>query len=316
MKTTKFAITLFAITLSACGTLATPVPSTPTSVPATSTPTITFTPEPTLTPTATPVPGDIVIPITSMEDSIPWLKDAFDPKAKPGVMFYAFNITKPPFDNLLVRQAFAAAVDREEVAAIATRYYWQGARPATTFIPPQVLGRDLYNEIGIPFNSSLAKELLSQAGYSDPASFPKTTLYISASRSDAPGSYLKMAEAIVEMWKENLGVNVEFKSIGYVNDLASYLGSNPNGYEIYRMGFYMGTDEEIDPTFIELFHSDNDLNYGYNYAHFDNPEFDKLLNEARKESDPEKRQLLYIEAERILCETEIVLIPLYHYTVP
>ena len=306
---------------------------TPTTEP-TKTPTNTLTPEPTLTSTptatftltstltatatatATPIPGEVVIPISSMNDSPPWLDHAFDPEAKPGVMFYAFNTTKPPFDNRLVRQAFAAAVDREAVAAIATRLYTSNVQPATTFLPPQMLGRNLYNEVGISFDPERAKDLIKEAGYDDVSSFPKTTLYISASSSEAPGLYLQMAEAIVNMWQEHLGIEVIIKSIGYVGDLAAYLDTNPNGYDIYRLGFYMTSGEDMDPRFIEIFHSDTDLNFGYNFAHFSNDEFDDLLDRAVNASDPEKRQLLYIEAEQILCEEEAALIPLYFYTMP
>jgi len=250
-----------------------------------------------------------------MRDTIPWLKQTFDPKAKPGVAIYGFNTTKPPFDNPLVRQAFAAAVDREEVAAIATRYHWQNAQPATTFMPSQVLGRDLYNQVGMPFDPNLAKELLTQAGYSNPASFPKTILYISLASSEFPGATLRIAEAIVKMWQEHLGINVDVKSIGNVSDLTSYLRRNSKGYEIYFMGFYMPTEEELDPSFLELFHSSGYAYQGYNYAHFSSPQFDSMLDDARNEINPTTRQILYIDAERILCETEVAIIPLFHYTV-
>ena len=323
MKNTMLLIILMAFILSSCGvspstplvvpTEIAPTPSFTATVPP---PTQTYTPQPTFTPTATPILGKMVIPITSMSSSIPWLKDAFDPNAKPGVMYYGFNTTKPPFDNKLVRQAFAAAVDREKIAAIATSLYFHGVEPATTYIPPQILGRDLYGEIGIPFDPTQAKELLTQAGYTDPASFPKTTLYINAAGSNAVGSYQKMAEAVVKMWKDYLGVDVGIKSIGRVGDLTAYLDGNPNGYEIYRMGMQVATDMDMDPTFIEIFHSNHDLNGGYNYSHFKNDKFDSILNDARRESDPTKRQLLYIEAEQILCETEVALIPLYHYIAP
>jgi oligopeptide transport system substrate-binding protein len=216
-----------------------------------------------------------------------------------------------------VRQAFAAAVDREAIAAIATRLYAKNVQPATTLLPPQILGRYLYNEVGIPFDPARARELLVEAGYSDVTSFPKTTLYVSASRSDAPGIYQQTADAIVEMWKEHLGINVTVKSIGYISDLAAYLLNNPNGYEIYRMGFLCNAAEYMDPTcVIETFSSNEGLNGGFNYAHFSNPEFDKLLVRARMERDPAKRQILYIDAERILCEDQAGIIPLYYWTVP
>jgi hypothetical protein len=56
MNTTKLVIILIALALQACNTFATPIPSTPTSIPATLTSTATFTPKPTITPTTTFTP--------------------------------------------------------------------------------------------------------------------------------------------------------------------------------------------------------------------------------------------------------------------
>ena len=313
-------VLLTVLILSGCAPAPTLAPVLPTFTPLpTDTPIPTETPLPTETaipPTPTSIPGKVTIPITSMKNTIPWLVESFDANAMPITIFYAFNTTKPPFDNKLVRQAFAAAIDREAIAAIATRLYSKNVLPATTFLPSQVLGRYLFNEVGIPFNPTLAKESLAKAGYSDVSSFPKMTLYISASTSVAPGIYQQTAEAAVKMWKEYLGIDVATKSIGYVYDLVDYLNNNPNGYEIYRMAYLLPDNQSQDPTLIDIFSSKGEINGGANFAHFSNAEFDKVVDEARKESDPAKRQLLYIEAERILCEEQIAIIPLYYWTMP
>ena len=60
----------------------------------------------------------------------------------------------------------------------------------------------------------------------------------------------------------------------------------------------------------EIFHSGSE----YNYVKFSNAEFDKLVDSAARSNDPAKRQELYIQAERLLCETEGALIPIFHNT--
>jgi ABC-type oligopeptide transport system substrate-binding subunit len=49
-----------------------------------------------------------------------------------------------------------------------------------------------------------------------------------------------------------------------------------------------------------------------NWGKFSSPEFDQLVDRAAAMTDPVERQALYIQAERLLCETEAAIIPIYH----
>jgi len=278
--------------------------STPSPIPATST--LTSTPTNTNTPEPTPIPGVQVYPISSLENSIPWLP--YDDAKKPMSVYYGFNVEKPPFDNLLVRQAFAAAVDREQVAQKALDYYFRNAAPATSLTPPEILSRNLYNDVGIPFDPLRAKDLLQQAGYSNVESFPSTTLLVSTRGRGAPGAYYQMARLIVDMWQVNLGITVEIEVV----EIGSYrdrFATNPP--HIYQLG-WVADYKDPDNFLKALFHSNCEVNFG----HFNNKEFDRLVDEAARLTDPEKRLLLYIQAEQILVEDEAGLIPLYHSFVP
>jgi oligopeptide transport system substrate-binding protein len=59
-----------------------------------------------------------------------------------------------------------------------------------------------------------------------------------------------------------------------------------------------------------MFHSGRELNLGG----FSNPEFDLLVERAKNSYDPAERQALYIQAERILCEQEAAVLPIYTAT--
>lgn len=84
----------------------------------------------------------------------------------PGFFFYAFimNINAPPFDNILVRQAFNYAINRQEIANVV--FHGQ-AELITIPYPPTswAYAKDLAT--GYRYNPELAKELLAQAGYPD-----------------------------------------------------------------------------------------------------------------------------------------------------
>jgi oligopeptide transport system substrate-binding protein len=223
----------------------------------------------------------------------------------PGVHFVAFNTLRPPFNSALVRQAFAYAVDRQVIVDMAKKYKASNPSPATTLTPPETLGRDLYNEVGAEFDPQRAKELLTEAGYSDPSAFPAVTIIVNASGDIAPGARFNMASTMAKMWQDNLGIAVQVEVIKSFRDYGNRLRTNPP--EMYWLGWVADVNDP-DNFLREIFHSGSQYNYGY----FMNSEFDKLVDRAKKSKDPAERQELYIQAERLLCEAEAALISLYH----
>ncbi|HSF81778.1 MAG TPA: ABC transporter substrate-binding protein [Anaerolineales bacterium] len=289
-----------------------PEPPTPTFTASPVPPTATFTPSPipptaTLTPTSTPLPGTLVLSVDTLGKSIPWLP--LDNKAVPGVNYVAFNVYKPPFNSALVRQAFAYAIDRQVIAEMALKYRSANATPATTLTPPETLGLDLYSQVGAGFDPKKARELLTGAGYSDPTTLPNVTLIVNAYGEKAPGARFNMANAMVAMWQEHLGVSVQVQVIKTFKDYGNRLRTDPP--EIFWQGW--AADMNDPDNFLRvIFHSGSEFNFG----HFVNIQFDQLVDKAAKASNPSQRQELYILAERVLCETEAALIPLYHVTYP
>ena len=303
------AFVVLTVLLSGCAPASTPVS---TSVPPTITASPippTFTPEPTATatliPSPTPLPGLVVLPVDTLGKSIPWLP--LDKTARPGVNYIGFNTLKPPFNSPLVRQAFAYAIDRDVLVEMAIKYKSTNPVHATTLTPPETLGRDLYNEVGAKFNPQMAKDLLTQAGYSDPSAFPKVVFLVNASGDTAPGARFNVANAMADMWKTHLGVTVEVQAIQSFSDYNNRLKSNTP--DLFWMG-WVADYNDPDNFLRELFDSGSE----YNYGNFSNSDFDNLVNRAKNSSDPAERQELYIQAERLLCETEAALIPLWHST--
>jgi len=163
----------------------------------------------------------------------------------------------------------------------------------------------LYNVVGAGFDPQRAKELLTEAGYTDPSAFPAVTLIVSAYGDTAPGARFNMAKAMSDMWRDNLGVSVQIEVIKTFRDYGNRLRTNPP--EMYWFGW--AADYNDPDNFLRgIFHSSSEFNFGK----FSNREFDRLVDRAAKSRDPAERQELYIQAERILCETESALIPLYH----
>jgi ABC-type oligopeptide transport system substrate-binding subunit len=243
-----------------------------------------------------------VVPLSEFSNRNPWLTR--DEDDLPISVFYGFNMDKPPFDNVLVRQAFAAAIDRQVIADQALGYYFREAKPATTLTPSMILGRDLYNAVGIPFDPARAQELLRQAGYSSPADFPQVTLVVSTRGKGAPGAYYQMAKTAAGMWKTHLGVEVVIEA----PDLTGWRTRVDAGdFDMYWLG-WVADYNDPDNYLKALFRTGVDVNW----ARFSDPEFDRLVVEALRVDDPLERQLLYIQAERILTEDQTAILPLFH----
>jgi len=213
--------------------------------------------------------------------------------------YYGFNNTKPPMDNPLVRKAFSAAIDRQSLID----YVIKGNQtPATTFACPGVFGHVLPEEgVGIGYDPEAAKKYLADAGYPGGEGLPEITLMFNTSES-----HRKIAQAIQQMWKEVLGVEVILTN----QEWKVYLNTiNEDAPQIYRLGWCADYPDANNWVY-EVFHSTDSMNR----IKWHNAEFDRVVEEAARESDPAKRLELYKRAEQILCEEEAAMAPIYFYT--
>lgn len=270
-----------------------------------------FTTEPILhtapTASATPltnvVPGSEVIPIGKMGETYPWL--TLDKSARPATYFFYFNLRKTPFNNVLVRQAFSASIDRDALVKAARELGIKDPYPATTFTPAETLGRDLYNAVGIRFDPLHARQLLNQAGYSDASKFPAITLLIGVSDTDIPGYHEKMAEMVIGMWEKHLGIKVKVEKLEF-NAFADRIFTDPPA--IFRSIFFPGQNDPHD--FMSAFVT----KAKYNLGGYEKSDYDWLVQHAQNAKPPLVRQVEYIQAEKMLTEEDTVILPVYHLT--
>ena len=213
--------------------------------------------------------------------------------------YYGFNNSKPPMDNPLVRKAFSAAIDRQSLIDYVTK---GNQLPATTFACPGIFGHVLPSEgVGIGYDPEAARKYLADAGYPEGKGLPEVTLMFNTSEGHS-----KIAQAIQQMWKENLGVEVNLTNQEWKVYLKTLSEDAP---QIFRLGWCADYPDANNWVY-EVFHStDSD-----NRIQWHNAEFDRTVEEAARESDPAKRLELYKRAEQILCEEEAAIAPIYFYT--
>ncbi|MEX0324455.1 MAG: peptide ABC transporter substrate-binding protein [Puniceicoccaceae bacterium] len=211
-----------------------------------------------------------------------------------GTYFYRFNVTRPPLDNPLVRQAFNLAIDRK---AIVEKVSLGDQKPAHAFVPAGFNGYPSPNALG--YDPEKARKLLAEAGYPDGEGFPELYLLFNTSEG-----HRKIAEAIVAMWNKNLGINMQLENKEWkvFLDAQSHLD-----YDICRSGWI---GDYMDPiTFLEMFTTGN----GNNDTGWSNERYDELIAAAFRSRTEEEHFGYLLEAEQILLK-ELPIAPLYWYT--
>lgn len=222
-----------------------------------------------------------------------------------GTYFYEFNTKKAPFDNPKLRKAFALAIDRQALVDTVTK---SGEKPATGWVPPGLSdakdGSD-YREVGGAYikdkDLETAKRLLAEAGYPDGKGLPPITLLYNTNER-----HKAIAEAIQEMWKKNLGVDVSLTN----QEWKVYLQSRTAGdYQIARAGWI---GDYIDPmTFADMMVTGN----GNNRSRWSNKEYDAQIAIAKGSMDQTVRMKAMHAAETMLMD-EMPILPIYFYTRP
>src|SRR5207302_554723 len=114
-----------------------------------------------------------------------------------------FNNTMPPFDNPVLRQAFAYATDK---VTLAHNVFNDAVIPAPTIIPPGMPGYQ-QNYAGIPYDQARAKILL-QSVYPDVSTVPPITFSYASSQVTQ-----QEASALQRMWQDALGISVTLHSV-------------------------------------------------------------------------------------------------------
>ncbi len=208
--------------------------------------------------------------------------------------YFDLNNTKPPFNNKLVRKAFAMSIDREAIVKYVTK---GGEKPTGTFTPFNMTGYK--NPVEIPYNVAQAKKYLAEAGYPEGKGFPKVELIYNTSEN-----HKAIAETVQQMWKKNLGVHV-----GLANqDWKVFIKTRESrSYDIARDGW---TGDYNDPnTFLEI----NMTGNAQNNSGYTNKDYDALIVQANKTRDQKKRMALFKKAEEILLEDAAV-VPVFEFT--
>lgn len=230
-------------------------------------------------------------------DAIVTLKQKADLHTKPGAgtFFFRINIEKEPFAHPKIRQALSLAINRQELVD----HVLQGNQmPALNFVPASFIKNPpLYKDHDLQTAQTLLNEFLEEQHLTLKDLAPITLCYATGERGH------KIAQAVQQQWKQALGIDVLLQSC---ESKVFYDLLNSHHYQISIGSWFADVQ---DPTaFLEIFKFKNN---GTNNTQWENSTYIQLLDLAAQETQAEKREALFKQAESVLMQ-EMPLIPLFY----
>ena len=246
--------------------------------------------------------GEIDVQVGIPSQEIGWLKYNLPSvlRATPymAIEYLLFNFGQKPFDDPRVRLALSLATDRE---VIASRVMHAGESPAYAFVPPRMPGYPGKAQIGframpMAARAAKAKALLHAAGFG-----PDNPLSFDFNVADTSDARL-VSVALQAMWQA-VGADVH---IVPNDDKNHYNLLLRRAYSVAWAGW--SADYRDPKDFLMLFQStSHDLNNGG----YNNPKFDRLMDQSDCERDPFKRALLLQEAEQLALD-DVAVAPVFN----
>lgn len=234
-------------------------------------------------------------------------KTILDRKPEMGVNYYEFNLTRPPFNNKKVRQAFCYAIDKDKISTNILKGQGNVAKHGITPKVPTFSNYN-YNLLeGYTHNPERAKKLLAEAGYPNGKDFPYTRLEV----NNDGGMHRLVANEIVNQIRNTLGINIELDQVSFKDKIEH---SKYAKAEMFRSGWV--ADFPSPESFLMLCYGKNvpeslEEPSHPNTMRYVNPVFDSLFHLGTTVKSKKESFDYFVQAEKILLE-DAPLMPLWY----
>jgi ABC-type transport system substrate-binding protein len=208
--------------------------------------------------------------------------------------FLGFNLKQPPFENSALRRAISLAVDGSTMAG---QLLGSGARVLNGVLPPE-LAVDTQQYDPAKQGPGDALQALAGAGYPYGLGLPQ----LSYAYNDSTGN--DGVAQLLQNQLDRIGVDLRCRKISWQSyEVAVRSGS----YTLFRLGW---DADYADPENLLYFNFDSAERARGNLTGYDSTRFDALLQQARDEQNPSRRQEIYQKAEQVLM-ADAPIIPLF-----
>lgn len=225
-----------------------------------------------------------------------------------GTYYYNVNPDVKPFNNAKVRQALSMAIDRETITENITQ---GGQIPAEGVVPYGLKdenGNEFRDGVGslVEYDPDKAKQLFEEGLAEEGMTLEEFNSGQFVILYNTSESHKKIAQAIQEMWRTALGIEIGLENVEFQVKLDR---EKAGDYQISRGGWI---GDYMDPmTILDLWWSES----AFNDVKYNNEEYDKLIAESKATDDQNIRMENLRNAEKMIME-DMAVIPIYFYTQP
>lgn len=214
-----------------------------------------------------------------------------------GYTYIGYNLKNDLFKDKRVRQAITHAINREEIV----KFVLYGLGEVATGPYPNHMWYYDHSVEPFPYDPQRARELLSEAGWEDTdgdgvldkGGRPFRFTLITNSGNDVR----KDVGVLVQRYLKEVGIDVKLELYEWSVFLTDFI--NPKHFDACILGWGLG----IDPDAYQIWHS-SQIETGFNFISYSNPEVDKLLVAGRREYDIEKRKEIYHKFHRLIHQDQ------------
>ena len=234
------------------------------------------------------------------QTAAPFFKKRFQKFKYPafGYAYMAYNLDDERFKEKRVRQALNYAVDKKEI--IDGVLLGQGRVSNGQYVPESwAHNKDVKP---YPFNPEKAKEMLAEAGWRDTDNdgwLDKGGERFEFTLITNQGNDLRrMTAEIIQRRLKNIGIKVNIRILEWTVFINEFV--NKKRFEALILGWGLGRE----PDCFDIFHSSKTRPGEFNFISYNNPELDRLLIEARRTFDRDKRKAIYHKIHALLYDDQ------------